>query len=145
MAVGVSPEIDYQSHLQEISMRCLLILVAVLLAGCETQNKQPPPMNESQDIGAPTSFTGTLQSGVLAVGGEHTGWIIAADGAAGGLEVDVSKVREDARGNDGKRVTVTGKVINKTYPERGKVMVIVADSIKPAPKANPNKAAHGVG
>ena len=126
-------------------MRWMFILVAILLAGCESQNKPPPPVNESQDVGAPTSFTGTLQSGVVAVGGEHTEWIIAADGAAGGMEVDVSKVKEDARANDGKRVTVTGKVINKNYSERGKVMVIVADSIKPAPKADANKAGHGVG
>ena len=126
-------------------MRWMFILVAVLLAGCESQNRQPPPVNESQDVGAPTTFTGTLQSGVVAVGGVHTGWIIAADGAAGGMEVDVSKVKEDARANDGKRVTVTGKVINKNYSERGKVMVIVADSIKPAPKADANKAGHGVG
>src|SRR5205085_8320573 len=107
MAVEVFPGINSKAHLKEIAMRWMLILVAVLLAGCETQNKQPPPVNESQDVGAPTSFTGTLQSGVVAVGGEHSGWIIAADGAAGGMEVDVSKVREDARANDGKRVTIT--------------------------------------
>src|SRR6185295_6074268 len=117
-------------------MRWMLILVAVVLAGCESQNRTPAPVNETQDVGAPTSFTGTLQSGVVAVGGEHTGWIIAADGAAGGMEVDVSKVREDARSLDGKRVTITGKVINRNYTERGKVIVIVADTIKPAPKPN---------
>src|SRR4051812_22187824 len=100
-------------------MRLMLILVAVLLVGCESQNRPPlAPANENpQDAGGPKVFTGMLQSGVVGIGGEHTGWIIAADGAAGGMEVDVSKAREDARANDGKRVTISGKVINKTYTE----------------------------
>ena len=124
----------------------VLVLAAFLIAGCESQNKTQAPVDESRDAGAPTTFTGTLQSGVVGIGGEHTGWIIAADGGAGGFEVDVSKVREAARANDGKRVTIVGKVINRNYTERGKVPVIVVDSIKPAVKAGGNNAAgNGVG
>ena len=124
----------------------ILILVAVIIIGCESQNKTPPAIDDSHDVGAPTTFTGTLQSGVVAIGGEHTGWIIASDGGAGGMEVDISKVRDQARANDGKRVSITGKVINKNYPERGKVPLIIVDSIKPAAKPGMNQgAAKGVG
>ena len=130
-------------------MRCrlfILVLIGWIIVGCESQNKTPPPVDESQDVGAPTTFTGTLHSGVVGIGGEHTGWIIASDGGAGGFEVDISRAREAARANDGKRVTITGKVINRNYTERGKVPVIVADSIKPAAKAGPNQmGAKGVG
>ena len=119
------------------------VLVVAVMIGCESQNqsKPQPPMNDNQDAGGPRTFTGTLQSGVVGIGGEHTGWIIASDGGAGGMEVDISKVREDARANDGKRVTITGKVINKNYTERGNVQVLVADSIKPAAKAGVNQTA----
>ena len=146
MAAGVRPEINWHAHFQEIAMRChifLSLLLALIIVGCESQNRPPlAPANENpQDAGGPKVFTGTLQSGVVGIGGEHTGWIIASDGGAGGMEVDISKVREDARANDGKRVTITGKLMNKTYTERGKVQVLVADSIKPAEKAGANQAA----
>jgi hypothetical protein len=126
----------------------LCVMSVSLLVGCETQSKAPPAAaaNDQPDREIPTNFTGTLQSGVVAIGGEHTGWMIAGDGAVGGVEVDVSKVREEARRLDGKRVTITGKMINRNYTERGKTAVLVADSIKAAVKPEGNKTAeNGVG
>ena len=38
-----------------------------------------------------------------------------------------------ARQLDGKRVTITGTLREKTYVERGKTLILVADSIEPAP------------
>ena len=114
-------------------MRWLLsILTVVLVAGCQTQEKPAGDRREEQKPA--TSFTGRLQSGVMGIGGEHTGWVLAGDGASGGIEVDVSKIKEEAKANDGKRVTITGRMVEKNYTERGKVSVLVAESIKAAPK-----------
>jgi hypothetical protein len=131
-------------------MRLILSMIVLVVVGCQTPERAAPQEPQAQGAQAqepqqPTTFTGTLHSGVVAIGGEHTGWIIAADGAAGGMEVDVSRVREDARALDGKRVTISGKVSNRNYTERGKVAVLVANSIKPAEKPAGNKASSGNG
>jgi hypothetical protein len=70
---------------------------------------------------------------MMAIGGEHTGWVLAGDGSSGGIEVDVSRVKSDAEKNAGKRVTITGKMSEKKYVERGKVKVLVAEKIVAAP------------
>src|SRR5437870_2219129 len=118
----------------------VMIAIAVLLCSCDSQNKKVSS-NETTTPAAPTSFTGTLQSGVVGIGGEHTGWILSGDGATGGIEVDVSKVRDQASTNDGKRVTITGRMSERNYTERGKVQVLVAESITPAPKTAANRPA----
>ena len=84
----------------------------------------------------PTSFTGTLRGGVMAIGGESTGWRLEGDAQTGGIEVEVSKVRDRARALDGRRVTITGRMTTHSGPERGDRPVLVAESIdeaKPAP------------
>jgi hypothetical protein len=123
------------------------VMMAAWLGGCEAQGRPRQPMADEQaDREIATTFTGVLQSGLVAIGGEHTGWMIAGDGAVGGVEVDVSKLREEARANDGKRVTITGRMINRNYTERGKTAVLVADSIRAAGKPSVNQAApKGVG
>src|SRR5687768_2718776 len=80
----------------------------------------------------PQSFTGTLRGGIVAGGGETTGWVLEGDGAVGGLDVDVSKVRKQAEKFDGKRVQVRGRMTEKDWPERGKTPVLAADSIEAA-------------
>jgi len=129
-----------------MSARILISAVFVFfMAACESQNRSPVA-SENRDSSAPTTFTGTLHSGVLGIGGEHTGWILAGDGEAGGIEVDVSQLRDAARQNDGKRVTISGKMIDRNYTERGKVPVLMAESIQPAPKPQANQpAVKGVG
>ena len=82
----------------------------------------------------PTTFTGTLQGDVAAIGGERTGWRLVGDGATGGFDVDISKVRDRARQLDGKRVAATGRMTTKDWPERGRTQVLVADRIEPAPQ-----------
>ena len=80
-----------------------------------------------------TPFTGTLRGDVAAIGGETTGWRLAGDGATGGLDVDVSRILDKARELDGKRVSINGRLMDKHWPERGKVQVLVAEKIAPAP------------
>ena len=81
----------------------------------------------------PTSYSGTLRGGNVAQGGETTGWILAGDGAAGGIMVDVSRVEADAKRFDGKRVKITGRMTDRTWPESGTVRVLVAERIEAAP------------
>ena len=78
-----------------------------------------------------TSFTGTLRGNIAAVGGDTTGWLLEGDAQTGGIELDVSTVRDRAQSLEGKRVTVTGRLTTRGYVERGKVQVLVADSIEP--------------
>lgn len=80
-----------------------------------------------------SSFTGTLRGNIAAVGGDTTGWRIDGDAQTGGIELDVSQVRDRARALDGRRVTVTGKLTTRGYVERGSVQVLVADSIEEEP------------
>ncbi len=115
------------------------------LAPGELPPPVPPPRSDTQPASRPTTapttapaggpreFTGTLQSGVVQIGGETTGWRLAGDGATGGLDVDVSRVEGKARDLDGKRVSINGRLVDKHWPERGKVQVLVAEKIAPAP------------
>lgn len=79
------------------------------------------------------SYQGTLRGGNVAQGGETTGWILAGDGAVGGIMVDVSRVEADAKRFDGKRVKITGRMTDRTWPESGPVRVLVAERIEAAP------------
>ena len=56
----------------------------------------------------------------------------AAAGQTGGIDLDVSKVRDRAKALDGKRVTVTGHMTDREWPERGTVQVLVAEKIEEA-------------
>ena len=117
----------------------LTVMLALFIDACDSQSKPPPTSN--QPMAQPTTFTGTLQSGVMGIGGEHTGWILVGDGEAGGIEVDVSKIKQNARDLAGKRVSITGKMSDRNYTERGKVAVLVAESIIEAPKSPTNRPA----
>ena len=81
----------------------------------------------------PSSFTGTLRGGAVAIGGETTGWRLEGDGQTGGIELDVSRVRDRAKQLDGKRVTVGGRMTTRSWPERGSTQVLVVDRLEAAP------------
>ena len=78
-------------------------------------------------------FTGTLRGDVAAIGGETTGWRLEGDAQTGGIDVDVSRVQDRAKQLDGKRVTVSGKMTTRSWPERGETQVLVVEKIEPAP------------
>lgn len=76
--------------------------------------------------------SGTLKSGYMGIGGEHTGWVILAPDAHGGpreqqVEVDVSKVRAAAKERDGKAVQAFGVFTEKRYVERGVTAIFVIE------------------
>lgn len=80
--------------------------------------------------GAQITLTGKLQGGMMAIGGETTGWQLTYPG--GTIEVDMKAVG-DAEGFDGKNVAITGKVLTKNYVERGSVMILGAEKVVPEP------------
>lgn len=119
----------------------LLVLGAVAFApGCQDRDRSSAastgastPSRAATSPSQPTRFTGTLQSGVVAIGAETTGWRIIGDGQTGGFDVDVSKLQARAKQLDGKRVTITGRMTTRSWPERGETQVLVAEKIEPAP------------
>jgi hypothetical protein len=106
----------------------LVVLVVGIVWGCQDKSRNPATHPREGD--QPETFTGTLESGVMAIGGESTGWRVVGDGESGGIEVDVSSVRAQAEMLDGKRVTVTGRMTQRDYVERGAVRVLVAERVR---------------
>ena len=68
----------------------------------------------------------------MAIGGETTGWTLVGDGAVGGIDLDVANVQDIAKRLDGKRVTVSGTMIDRKYVERGTVRVLQVKTIEEA-------------
>jgi hypothetical protein len=121
---------------------CVIVLATFVLTACRNGHDRA---TESRDADADTSaartpapspaaFTGTLRGGAVAIGGETTGWRLEGDGRTGGIDLDVSKVRDRAKQLDGNRVTITGKMTKRNYVERGETPVILAETIQPAPQ-----------
>ena len=94
---------------------------------------RPDPAPPPRETEAAKTYTGLLQSGLVGIGGEHTGWALITVPQDKAYDLDPSKVMARARQLDGKRVTITGTLREKTYVERGKTLILVADSIEPAP------------
>ena len=101
--------------------------------GANTTTGTPARAPEQAPATQSTPFTGTLRGDVAAIGGETTGWRLEGDAQTGGIDVDVSKVQARAKQVDGKRVTVTGKMTTRSWPERGETQVLVVEKIEPAP------------
>ena len=120
------------SHSRTALIGCVLIASAAALIGCQTDRGASAQARRSHDAGA-TTLTGTLRGREVAGGGETTGWRLVGDGATGGFDVDVSHVRDRATELDGKRVSVTGRMTTRNWPQRGPTQVLVAESIEPAP------------
>jgi len=118
------------------------VAAAVSIAGCASRRdtaatpgggetavnlppNPPPPVQGT--------FTGVLRGGMMSIGGEHTGWALEGpgDGRGGGLMVDVSRVRDEARALEGRPVVIRGHVEDRRYVERGTVKVLIAASISP--------------
>jgi hypothetical protein len=100
------------------------------LVGC--QNQSDAPATQPRREAKMETFTGKLESGVMAIGGESTGWRLVGDNEAGGIDLDVARVRERAEQLTGRHVTVSGKMTQRDYVERGKVRVLVAERIEPS-------------
>jgi len=133
-----------------MSSPILLLLLAVaisavtLTSGCSsdeataqttkpaTTTTKPAEQPIAPPSTQPATLTGTLRGGMMAIGGETSGWSLVGDGAVGGIELDVSKVKDDAKRLDGKRITVSGRWVDKKYVERGTVRQLAVDRMAEA-------------
>ena len=86
--------------------------------------------------GETVSLKGKLKGGLMAIGGETTGWQLAYTTSKGAaiLEVDMKAIK-DADSLDGADVTITGTIISKQYVERGAVLILKAVTVVAAPAA----------
>ena len=75
------------------------------------------------------SISGILRSGILAIGGETSGWIIAT--STRDVEVDVAAVAKDAAALDGQSVVANGHWEDIMGVERGRRPVLVIQRLRP--------------
>ncbi len=129
-------------HMTQLAA-CLAIGLLPALSGCTADEPMEPgasPSSAQADSSTPQAattrnaeqFTGTLEGGIMAIGGETTGWRLIGEGETGQLEVDVSAVADEAARLRGQRVTITGQIETREYVERGKVPVLRASRITAA-------------
>jgi hypothetical protein len=115
-----------------------VMLLALALTVVTCTRRSSVRVNPDRPLTAPStqplSLVGTLRGDMMAIGGETSGWVLAGDGATGGIELDVSSVAARARELEGQRVSVTGKMTDRKYVERGTVRVLVVDQIVSAPE-----------
>lgn len=89
--------------------------------------KDPDAARENE--GEVMTVTGVLRGGIAGIGGEHTGWQLERDGGLPPLELGVARVTDAVKKLEGKRVTVTGRMIDKKYTERGVTRILRANSV----------------
>lgn len=80
---------------------------------------------------AARKFTGTLRGGILAIGAETTGWVLEQEGNVR-VDVNVSKVQDDAAKLDGRPVVIEGTLVKVNWTERGGKPLLMADGITAA-------------
>jgi pimeloyl-ACP methyl ester carboxylesterase len=99
---------------------------AIACALGKESGKAEPEIKAGQKV----TLSGKLQGGMMAIGGETTGWILAyrKGGKVERIEVDISAIKEP-KAFDGKEVTITGTIATKQYIERGAVLILKAASV----------------
>lgn len=112
-----------KTMLKSIGVLILVAFVATALPACETM-----PAAESSSAST-ADYTGSLRPNTVAIGGETTGWVLKRKGEPD-LEVDVANIRTEAESLAGLLVRLRGRVQQRTYVERGKVPVLVAERIE---------------
>lgn len=111
-------------------------------SGPTAPGAQPAPAADEGELALERALVtreGRLQGGVLAIGGEHTGWILregenaVESGAQPELEIDPGPWLARARELDGQRVRVRGLWQTLRYVERGEVRVLALRELAPLP------------
>jgi hypothetical protein len=127
----------YSRHKEDIMKRIVVITVLLgpllLSIGFSGSVIEPPPRPGAADPqireGADVELVGDLSGGMMAIGGETTGWKLRyqTPQGRGTIEVDISGLRgEPAQGS----VRVTGKIIRREYIERGSMLILRATKIE---------------
>lgn len=81
--------------------------------------------------GAKVTLSGVLTKGIMAVGGETTGWLLEYQTAAGTqtIQVDPTNLKPDKipEGN----VAVKGEIVERSYLQSGPTLILKAAKIRP--------------
>lgn len=129
----------FLSRTLAVALTCSI--ASLCITGCEAGGPVSPinPVAEPPPPSMPR-FVGILRSGVMAIGGETTGWVLEREqtdsedaslaSSARTVDIDVQKVREAAKAFDGRRVIVTGNFVERRYVERGPVSILVATELR---------------
>ena len=89
--------------------------------------------------GCVLTVTGTLRTGIMAIGGETTGTTITARGATWDLDLAGDPaLRRQAEALSGKRALVRGTLELRRGVERRERYVVTVKSIEPAPAPRPS-------
>jgi len=104
-------------------------VMAMSLFACMAQTSAPATQGDNA-----ISVTGTLHTGVVAVGGETTGTELSAD-KNGGYELDLTAHAELVKKADalnGQQVSVTGTLTTKAGVERSPRHIIKVETLEKA-------------
>lgn len=107
------------------------VVPALVLLGCAgTRQPTGPAFGDAQP--GQTTVAGVLRGGIIAIGGESTGWRLESGDREKPLDVDVSGVIEQAESLRGRLVLARGRMTSRVYTERGETPVLVVDQLFPA-------------
>jgi hypothetical protein len=107
-------------------------LAACTAASSDPRASAPATENKKQDTTV-TTYSGTLRTGIMAIGGETTGVLLET--TAGTFELDL---RQNADANakaeslDGKKVVVTGEYRPRAGVEVKERRIVIVRSLQPA-------------
>ena len=111
-------------HRVQDTMKAILFVVLIQLGNVSLAN------SAAAKAKLEVSLSGTLHGGIMAIGGETTGWELAysKNGQRSTVEVDMEAI-EKAMAFDGKKVTISGELGVKNYLERGAVRILTAKTV----------------
>lgn len=104
----------------------VLVMAVATLSACANKGAR-----NSADA-ANNTFTGTLRNDAAAASSENTGWSLGTSTGQSIVMVDVSKVADQAKSLEGRRVTIHGQMSTRKGPNDTTVAVLVADQISPS-------------
>ena len=100
----------------------LSALPIALLVGPDRLTAQPDDPLEQ--------ISGVLEGGWMAIGGEHTGWVLKPDDNPDNVvELDLTCCISEGSALVGSHVTIVGRWMVKQYVERGTVPIFVGAQI----------------
>jgi hypothetical protein len=112
--------------------RITVVALTALLVACASGEQRAPAAAE-KSVPAPTAarlWTGTLRTGIVAVGGETTGIVLETPEGRVELQSATDAIRAQLQGLNGKSVTVRGTLTVRAGVEvRERRIVLVTDIV----------------
>ena len=112
-------------------MKAFILLILIQLINASAANSFIAKSEQEVNL------SGTLHGGIVAIGGETTGWELAysKNGLRSTIEVDMEAIKK-AIIFDGEKVTISGELGVKNHLERGAVRILTAKTVVPGKPDN---------